>query len=537
MTTADENTRDDAEARDRQDGDEELTTEEHRGGQQRAAAAETGTRVGAAEEHPPVDIPTPQEASADIGVVGMAVMGSNLARNLARHGYAVALYDHWGERTVTMMEQHGAEGTFVPAGTVEDFVHSLKRPRSIILLVKAGEVTDHVIDTLTPLLDEGDVVIDGGNSFFEDTRRREAKLARLGLNFVGAGVSGGEVGALEGPSIMPGGPDESYEIVGPMLEAISAHVGDEPCCTHIGPDGSGHFVKMVHNGIEYADMQFIGEAYELLKAAGLSLEEMAQVFEQWDTGDLDSYLIGITSDALRAVDQKTGRPLIDVIVDAAGMKGTGTWAVQSALDLAAPVNAIAEAVFARAVSADDELRAHSQAALTGPDGTFTVEDRQAFIDDVRDALWSSKVVAYAQGLDEIRLAAEEYGWNIDMAEIAKIWRAGCIIRAKLLDRIRDEYAANDLVTLLEAPSIKQGLAASQDGWRRTVCRAVAAGVSVPGFAGAIGYYDMVRAPRIDAAALIQILRDYFGSHTYRRTDAEGSFHTLWSGDRSEIAVD
>ncbi|WP_312718719.1 NADP-dependent phosphogluconate dehydrogenase [Mobilicoccus sp.] len=529
MTTPDE------QVRDTHDGDQEFATEENRPAQQRAAAADTGTDVGGPDHRPSHEIPTPAEASADIGVVGMAVMGSNLARNLARHGYAVGLYDHWPDRTETMMRDHGSEGAFVPAGDVEDFVRSLSRPRSIILLVKAGEVTDQVIDTLTPLLDEGDVLVDGGNSFFQDTRRREAALRERGIHFVGAGVSGGEVGALEGPSIMPGGPAESYEIVGPMLEAISAHVDGEPCCTHIGPDGSGHFVKMVHNGIEYADMQFIGEAYEMLRAAGFSLEEIAQVFETWDSGDLDSYLIGITSEVLRAVDRKTGAPLIDVIVDAAGMKGTGTWAVQNALELATPLNAIAEAVFARATSAHDELRAHAQQALTGPDATLSVEDREAFVDDLRAALWSAKVVGYAQGLDEIRMAGQEYGWDVDMAELAKIWRDGCIIRAKILDRIRDEYAAHDLVTLLEAPSIAEGLAAAQGGWRRSVARAVEAGVPVPGFAGALAYYDMARAPRVNAA-LTQILRDYFGSHTYRRTDAEGSFHTLWSGDGSEVAV-
>jgi len=530
MTTPEQNDRD------LHDGDQELALGEHRTEQQRAAAVDTGTALGERTQRPDVDIPTPAEASADIGVVGMAVMGSNLARNLARHDYAVALYDHWVDRTATMMTEHGAEGTFVPAGTVEDFVKSLKRPRSIILLVKAGEVTDQVIDTLTPFLDEGDVVIDGGNSYFQDTRRREAKLAEMGLHFVGAGVSGGEVGALEGPSIMPGGPAESYEVVGPMLEAISAHVDGEPCCTHIGPDGSGHFVKMVHNGIEYADIQFIGEAYEILRAAGFSLEEAAEVFETWNTGDLDSYLIEITAEVLRQKDARTGKALVDVIVDAAGMKGTGTWTVQSALDLATPVNVIAESVFARAASSHTELREHAQRALVGPDARIAVEDREAFVSDLRDALWSSKVIAYAQGLDEIRMAGQEYGWDVNMAEVAKIWRAGCIIRAKILDRIRDEYAANNLATLLEAPSIREGLEKAQGGWRRTIARAVEAGVPAPGFAAGLGYYDTIRAPRGNAA-LTQGLRDFFGSHTYRRIDDEGSFHTLWSGDRSEIAVD
>ncbi len=516
------------------EGDEEINTEQTRGAQQRAAAAETGTKIGDAEHT--IDIPTPEAGSAQIGVVGMAVMGSNLARNLGRHEYSVAVYDHWGERTVAMVDEHGTEGTFVPAGTVEDFVQSLERPRRIILLVKAGEVTDMVIDSLLPHLEEGDIVVDGGNSFFQDTRRREAKLRELGFHFVGAGVSGGEVGALEGPSIMPGGSTEAYAALGPMLEDISAHVDGEPCCTHIGPDGSGHFVKMVHNGIEYADIQFIGEATDMLRAAGLTQEETAEVFETWNTGDLDSYLIEITAHVLRQMDAKTGKPLLDVIVDAAGMKGTGTWTVQSALDLATPVNTIAESVFARAASSHTELRERAQKALAGPERRLEIEDREAFISDLRDALWASKVVAYAQGLDEIRMAGVEYGWDVDMAEVAKIWRAGCIIRAKLLDRIRDEYAAGKLVTLLEAPSIREGLESAQDGWRRTVGRAIAAGVPVPGFAAAAGYYDLIRSPRTNAA-LTQGLRDYFGAHSYRRTDSEGSFHTLWSGDRTEIKVD
>ena len=291
---------------------------------------------------------------------------------------------------------------------------------------------------------------------------------------------------------------------------------------------------MVHNGIEYADMQFIGEAYTLLKAAGLSNDEMADTFAEWNTGDLDSYLIEITSEVLRQVDAKTGKALVDLIVDAAGMKGTGTWTVQSALKLGVPVNAISEAVFARAISSSPELREHAQAALEGPDGSLHVEDVKAFTDDIRQALWSAKVVAYAQGLDEIRVAAQEYGWDIDVAAVAKIWRDGCIIRAKLLDRISNEYAAGNLITLLEAPSIKAELAKGQDAWRRVVAQAVVTGVPVPGFSSALAYYDQVRAPRLNAS-LTQGLRDYFGAHTYKRIDAEGSFHTLWSGDKSEIA--
>ncbi|TRY19691.1 NADP-dependent phosphogluconate dehydrogenase [Tessaracoccus rhinocerotis] len=476
------------------------------------------------------------QSLANVGVIGMAVMGSNLARNLARNGYAVAVYNRTTSKTDAVIAEHGHEGDFRPSAELADFVASLERPRRIIIMVKAGRGTDATIDSLIPLLEEGDIVVDGGNAKFQDTRRREEKLRGLGLHFVGAGISGGEVGALEGPSIMPGGSVESYQALGPILEKISAKVDGEPCATYIGTDGAGHFVKMVHNGIEYADMQFIGEAYVLLKALGLNHTEMADTFATWNTGDLDSYLIEITSEVLRKVDEKTGQPLVDVIVDAAGMKGTGTWTVQAALDLGTPVNTIAESVFARAVSSHPELRAASQQALSGPDGTFQVADRDAFIDAIRQALWASKVVAYAQGLDEIRQAGVEYGWDINVAEVAKIWRAGCIIRAKLLERIRSEYAAGNLVTLLEAPSVAADLAAAQDGWREVIATAVRAGVPVPGFSAALAHYDQARAPRLNAS-LTQGLRDYFGAHTYRRTDAEGTFHTNWSTDGSEVAAE
>jgi len=472
------------------------------------------------------------EPVADIGVIGMAVMGSNLARNLAHHGYKTAIYNRTAAKTIAVAQEFPEEG-FVACDTLPEFIETLKKPRRMILMVQAGTATDATIDSLIPLLDEGDIVVDGGNSFFQDTRRREAELRAVGLHFVGTGISGGEVGALEGPSIMPGGSEHSYRYVGKILEDISAKYDGQPCCTYCGTDGAGHFVKMVHNGIEYADMQFIGEAYELLKALGLSADEMADVFATWNTGDLDSYLIEITSEVLRQKDAKTGKPLVDVIVDAAGMKGTGTWTVEEALRLGVPTAAIAEAVFARATSSTPDLRAAGQAALTGPDGTLKVTDKTAFIESIRRGLWASKVVAYAQGLDEIRVGAKEYDWTIDVASVARIWRAGCIIRAKLLDRIADEYAAGNLVTLLEAPSIKTELAACQDAWRDVVARAVEAGVPVPGFASALSYYDQVRAPRVNAA-LTQGLRDFFGAHTYQRIDEPGAFHTLWSGDRSEV---
>ncbi|MDO5677794.1 MAG: NADP-dependent phosphogluconate dehydrogenase [Propionibacteriaceae bacterium] len=473
---------------------------------------------------------------ASVGVMGMGVMGSNLARNLARNGYRVALWNRSYGPTAEVIAEHGHEGDFVPAEELADFVASLERPRRIILLIKAGGPTDSTIDAVVPFLEAGDIVVDGGNAHFADTRRREEKLRAMGLHFVGAGVSGGEVGALEGPSIMPGGSPESYEALGPILEKISAKVDGEPCCTYIGTDGSGHFVKMVHNGIEYADIQFIGEAYELLKALGLSHDEMADVFATWNTGDLDSYLIEITSEVLRKKDPRTGEPLVEKILDSAGMKGTGTWTVQSALDLATPVNTIAEAVFARAISSSPELRQAAQAALTGPEVKIEVADRDAFIEQIRQALWASKVIAYAQGLDEMRMAGAEYGWDINVGEVAKIWRAGCIIRAKLLERIRSEYAANKLVTLLEAPSIVAELARSQDGWREVVAAAAKAGVPVPGFSSALAHYDQVRAPRLNAA-LTQGLRDYFGAHTYRRVDDEGNWHINWSTDGTEESAD
>ena len=471
------------------------------------------------------------EATAQVGVIGLAVMGSNLARNFASHGHTVALYNRTQTRTDELVAEHGGEGNFVPAATLEEFVASLQRPRRILIMVKAGAPTDATIDALVPLLEPDDIVVDGGNTHFEDTRRREAALREKGLHFVGAGISGGEEGALHGPSIMPGGSRESYAALGPLLEDISAKVDGEPCCAYMGPDGAGHFVKMVHNGIEYADMQFIAEAYDLLRAAGLDAVRAADVFRRWNTGDLDSFLIEITAEVLSQVDARTGQPLVDVIVDAAEQKGTGRWTVQSALELGVPVNAIAEAVFARSTSGHTQLRSAARAALTGPAGGV-VDDVDAFIDDVRSALWASKVVAYAQGLDQIRTASEAYGWDVDVAEVARIWRGGCIIRARLLRRIREAYTGTPPPTLLADAGIADELGTAQAGWRRAVTTATAFGVPVPGFSSALAYYDTVRSPRLPAA-LVQGLRDLFGAHTYKRVDREGSFHLEWSGDRSE----
>ncbi|MPZ79532.1 MAG: NADP-dependent phosphogluconate dehydrogenase [Actinophytocola sp.] len=476
-------------------------------------------------------MPTP----AQIGVTGLAVMGRNLARNLARNGFSVALHNRSVARTKSLVEEHGAEGTFVATETLEEFVAALERPRRVVIMVKAGGPTDAVIDELVPLLERGDIVIDCGNAHFADTRRREADLRDRGLHFVGAGVSGGEEGALLGPSIMPGGSVESYKTLGPMFEKIAAQVDGTPCCVHIGPDGAGHFVKMVHNGIEYADMQLIAEAYHLLRdGLGATPAELAAIFAEWNSGDLESFLIEITAEVLGHVDAATGDAFVDIVLDQAEQKGTGRWTVQTALDLGVPVTGIAEATFARALSAHPEQRAAARAALPGPGSAKPPVDRDTFVDDVRKALYASKVVAYAQGYDQMAAASAEYGWNVDLGSTATIWRGGCIIRARFLDRIREAYAESpDLQSLLVAPYFREAVAQGQDSWRRVVAHAAEAGIPTPGFSSSLAYYDALRAERLPAA-LIQGLRDYFGAHTYRRTDRDGTFHTLWGGDRTEV---
>lgn len=474
---------------------------------------------------------------AQIGVVGLAVMGSNIARNFARRGYTVAVFNRSPEKTESFMASYGADGNFLPAATIEEFVASLERPRRALIMVQAGAATDAVIEQLADAMDDGDIIIDGGNALYTDTIRREAAIRERGLHFVGAGISGGEEGALNGPSIMPGGPAESYESLGPILESIAAEVDGVPCCTHIGPDGAGHFVKMVHNGIEYADMQVIGEAYHLLRyAAGLEPAEIAEVFREWNTGDLDSYLVGITAEVLAQVDAATGRPFIDVVMDSAGQKGTGRWTVKAALDLGIPTTGIGEAVFARALSGVKEQRAATQGELpAGRLQPFT-GDRGEFIEDVRRALYASKLVAYAQGFDEIQAGSKAHDWNIDPRDLATIWRDGCIIRAKFLNRIVDAYNTNpEVKSLLLDPYFKEELSRLIDSWRRVVITATAAGLPIPVFASSLSYYDSLRADRLPAA-LIQGQRDFFGAHTYERVDQPGKFHTLWSGDRSEVEV-
>jgi 6-phosphogluconate dehydrogenase len=477
--------------------------------------------------------------SEQIGVTGLATMGASLARNLARHGHQVVVHNRTRARTDALIAAHGGEGDFVPTGSAEEFVAALQRPRKIIVMVAAGAPTDAVIDELAPLVDEGDVLMDGGNARFTDTIRRTEALAARGLHFVGTGISGGEEGALTGPSIMPGGSDESYALIGPLLEEISAHVDGQPCCTHVGTDGAGHFVKMVHNGIEYADMQLIAEAYELLRE-GLQLTpaEIGDVFASWNEGDLESYLVQITAEVLRHTDAKTGGPFVDVVLDEAEQKGTGRWTVQSALDLGVPVSGIAEAVFARALSGHVEQRRAAQEVLPGPGREWDeqVADRDGFIESVRQALYASKVVAYSQGFDQIAAGADQYGWDVDRGALAAIWRDGCIIRARFLDRVRQVFADEpDLTTLMTNDYFRNAVADCQEGWRQVVAGAARHGVAAPGFASALAYYDGLRAPR-SPAALIQGLRDRFGSHTYRRVDAEGSFHTLWSEDSREVSA-
>ncbi len=474
-------------------------------------------------------------ALADIGVTGLAVMGRNLARNFARNGFTVAVHNRSGQKMHSLIADHGDEGEFIGSESLDDFVASLSVPRTVVIMVQAGDSTDSVIDALTELLEKGDIIVDAGNAHYPDTVRRESALAAKGLHFVGTGVSGGEEGALLGPSIMPGGPAESYKTLGPILEKISAKVDGEPCCVHVGPGGAGHFVKMVHNGIEYADMQLIGEAYHLLRE-GLDIEpkEIAEIFAKWNEGDLESFLIEITAEVLAQVDAKTGKPLVDVIVDEAGQKGTGRWTVISALDLGAPVTGIAEATFARAISSQTAQRVAAQDVLEGNAGDFLINDRDGFIEDVRLALYASKVVAYSQGFDQIQAASDEFNWGINRGSMAKIWRGGCIIRARFLNRITEAYERNpELPALLVDPYFAEEVATSVSAWRRVVSQAALAGIPVPAFGSSLSYYDSLRADRLPAA-LIQAQRDFFGAHTYRRTDAEGSFHTLWGGDRTEV---
>lgn len=473
---------------------------------------------------------TDEHARATIGLTGLATMGRNLARNIARNGHTIAVHNRTTARTTALLDEYGGEGDFVGAGTLEELVASIVRPRAVVIMVKAGEATDAVIDELVPLLDEDDIVVDAGNAHFADTVRRQEGLAAHGLHFVGMGVSGGEEGALNGPSIMVGGSEHAYERLRPVVESIAAVVHGTPCCAHVGPDGAGHFVKMVHNGIEYADMQLIAESYDLLRSVlGLEPAEVADIFEEWNGGDLESFLIEMTADVLRHTDAATGQAFVDVVRDAAEQKGTGRWTVQNALELGVPVTGIAEATFARSLSGHTEQRAAARAVFTTDPETQRVEvDRDVFVDQVRAALYASKVVAYAQGFDQIAAGAEAHGWDIDLGEVATIWRGGCIIRAQFLDRIKEAYADEpDLTTLLTTAYFADAVKDGVDAWREVVATAARGGVPTPAFSSSLAYFDGLRRDRLPAA-LIQALRDNFGAHTYERVDREGTFHTRWA---------
>ncbi|WP_077617974.1 NADP-dependent phosphogluconate dehydrogenase [Bacillus sinesaloumensis] len=463
-----------------------------------------------------------------IGVVGLAVMGKNLALNIESRGYSVAVFNRSYEKTEEFLQNEAAGKNFVGAKTIEEFVNSLEKPRKILLMVKAGPATDATIDSLKPYLEENDILIDGGNTFFQDTIRRNKELESTGIHFIGTGVSGGEEGALKGPSIMPGGQKEAYELVEPILTAISAKVSGDACCTYIGPNGAGHYVKMVHNGIEYGDMQLICEAYFILKnVLGLSTDELHEVFAEWNKGELDSYLIEITADIFTKKDEETGKPLVDLILDTAGQKGTGKWTSQNALDLGVPLPIITESVFSRFISAMKDERVKASQVLTGPSVQPFSGDKQELIEAVRKALYLSKIISYAQGFAQMRAASEEYDWNLNYGEIAMIFRGGCIIRAQFLQKIKEAYDRDgQLANLLLDPYFKEIAEGYQASLRKVISLAIENGIPVPSFASAVAYYDSYRTETLPAN-LLQAQRDYFGAHTYQRVDKEGTFHTNW----------
>jgi 6-phosphogluconate dehydrogenase len=463
----------------------------------------------------------------DIAMIGLSVMGANLARNMASKGFSVSCYD-WDESLRSKFSAACPDG-FVHAENLRELVESVERPRKIMMMIKAGSPVDSVLAELMPLLDQGDVIIDGGNSQWQDTERRAAFCAEHDLLFVGSGVSGGEEGALKGPSLMPGGAPAAWEIVKPVFQKIAARTDDgEPCCDWVGDGGAGHFVKMVHNGIEYGDMQLICEAYQLMKEGlGMSNREMHEVFKTWNEGELDSYLIEITRDIL-AFRNEQGEEIVDQILDTAGQKGTGKWTAVSALDLGQPLTLIGEAVFARCLSALKEERVRASEVLKGP-GTAFSGDRDALIDDLRQALYASKIVSYAQGYQLMRAAAEEYGWKLNNGGIALMWRGGCIIRSAFLGRIKEAFDTGpDLVNLLLDPFFKDAVGNAQAAWRRVVMTSVELGIPIPAISAALAFYDGYRSARLPAN-LLQAQRDYFGAHTYERIDRPRGefFHTHW----------
>ncbi|MEK3915261.1 NADP-dependent phosphogluconate dehydrogenase [Paenibacillus sp. FSL H7-0331] len=462
-----------------------------------------------------------------VGVIGLAVMGKNLALNIESRGFTVSVYNRSREKTDALIEE-AAGKNLVGTYSIEEFVASLETPRRILIMVQAGAGTDATIDSLVPLLDKGDIIIDGGNAYFPDTQRRNKDLQAHGLRFIGTGVSGGEEGALKGPSIMPGGQKDAYELVEPILTAISAKVGGDPCCTYIGPDGAGHYVKMVHNGIEYGDMQLICEAYQLLKdVLDVSTDELHEIFSEWNKGELDSYLIEITTDIFTKKDPETGKPMVDVILDSAGQKGTGKWTSQSSLDLGVPLSIITESVFSRFLSAMKQERVAASKVLNGPNVSKYTGDRKEFIEAVRKALYASKICSYAQGFAQMRAASVEYNWSLDYGSIAMIFRGGCIIRARFLQNIKDAYDRDpELKNLLLDGYFQDVVSNYQDAWRNVIATAVTRGIPAPAFASALAYYDSYRTERLPAN-LLQAQRDYFGAHTFQRLDKEGSFHFNW----------
>ena len=469
---------------------------------------------------------------ADLGIVGLAVMGENLILNMESKGFTVACYNRTVSKVDRFMEGRAKGKNVIGARTIEDLAEALARPRKVMLMVKAGKPVDDFVELLLPHLDEGDIIIDGGNSFFGDTIRRTEYVESKGLLYIGTGVSGGEEGALLGPSIMPGGSPDAWPHVKPIFQAAAAKVADgTPCCDWVGSDGAGHYVKMVHNGIEYGDMQMISEAYFLMKhLLGMMPDEMHQVFKEWNEGELNSYLIEITRDILAHVDEQTGKPMVDVILDTAGQKGTGKWTSQSALDMGAPAPTVAEAVFARFMSAIKEERVAASKVLEGPVPTYD-GDRAIAIEEIRQALYASKICSYAQGFQLMEMAGSEHGWDLDLGGIALMWREGCIIRAQFLGRIKDAYDEEPgLANLLLAPYFKRAIDNSQTAWRRMVATAVENGIPVPAFSSALAYYDGYRNARLPAN-ILQAQRDYFGAHTYERVDRPRGeyFHTNWTG--------
>ncbi|MEQ9672560.1 NADP-dependent phosphogluconate dehydrogenase [Coleofasciculus sp. G2-EDA-02] len=463
------------------------------------------------------------------GVIGLAVMGENLALNVESRGFPVAVYNRTSSKTEEFMAKRASDKNVTAAYSLEDFVKTLARPRKILVMVKAGKPVDIVIDQLKPLLEPGDMIIDGGNSLYQDTERRTKDLEATGLGFVGMGVSGGEEGALNGPSLMPGGTDTAYKELEPILTKIAAQVDDGPCVTYIGPGGAGHYVKMVHNGIEYGDMQLIAEAYDLLKnGLGLDHQQLHQVFSEWNTTDeLNSFLIEITADIFKYIDPDTNQPLVDLILDSAGQKGTGRWTVVSSLELGVPIPTMYAAVNARVISSYKQERVAAAKELTGTTGKYD-GDSQAFINKVRDALYCSKMCSYAQGMALLGKASQEFNYNLNLAETARIWKGGCIIRAGFLDKIKNAFNENPkLPNLLLAPEFKQTILDRQEAWRDVLVVSNQLGIPVPAFSASLDYFDSYRRDRLPQN-LTQAQRDYFGAHTYQRTDKEGVFHTEWA---------